>query len=172
MKQLRAKEGTQVYRSSKWQSQTQTHFWHQVIFLFYFTLYEDKLWYFLLIRTSSSIFFKEKKLSMWLKYKCNLRLRNTAITAAKSLHSQVNSRKQSQAILPLKIGGTWNKWGIEMALIVQKWQGGNSLTWPWRKTLRIKFLQSIYKSIYLQSGIYDNHLVGSRWEKWVVKKRR
>ena len=59
---------------------------------------------------------------MWLKYKCNLRLRNKAIAAAKSLHLQVNNRKQSQATLPLKSEAHETS-DIEMALIVQKWQG-------------------------------------------------
>lgn len=105
-------------------ARTQTHcFWHQVIFLFYFTLYEDKIWYFLLIRTSSLIFFKKKKISMWLKYKCNLRLRNKAITAAKSLHLPSKQQKAKPSNASFKIRGTWNKRDIETALIVQKRRG-------------------------------------------------
>lgn len=133
-------------------ARTQTHFWHQVIFLFYFTLYEDKFWYFLLIRTSSSIFFKEKKLSMWLKYKCNLRLRNTAITAAKSLHLQVNSRKQSQAILPLKSEGHETSETLKWHSLCRNDKGKFLNFWPWRKTLRIKFLQNFIRVFIFSLG--------------------
>lgn len=78
------------------------------------------------------------------------------------LHLQVNSRKQSQAILPLKSEGHETSEALKWHSLSRNDKGKFLNFWPWRKTLRIKFLQSIYKSIYLQSGIYDNHLVGSR----------